>query len=54
MPALVPTQPAIQYVPGAISLEVKRQRLKLMIHLHLVAKLKMVELKLHFPMFYDV
>jgi hypothetical protein len=36
--ALGPTQPRIQWVPGALSLGVKRRGVKLTTHLHLVPR----------------
>jgi hypothetical protein len=38
--ALGPTQPPIQWVPGTLSLGVKRPGVKLTTHLHLVPRLK--------------
>jgi hypothetical protein len=38
--ALGPTQPPIQWVPGALSLEVKQLGMKLTTHLHIVPKTK--------------
>jgi hypothetical protein len=38
--ALGPTQPPIQWVPGALSLGVKRPGVKLTTHLHLVPRSK--------------
>jgi hypothetical protein len=46
--ALGPTQPPIQRVPMAVSLGVKRP-LREADHVHLVPRLRMVELYLHFP-----
>jgi hypothetical protein len=39
--ALGPTQPPIQWVPGALTLGVKRPGVKLTIHLHLVPRSRM-------------
>jgi hypothetical protein len=47
-PALGPTQPPKQWVPGALSLGVKRQRIEAdHTYLHLVPRSRMVELYLH-------
>jgi hypothetical protein len=49
-PVLGPIQPPIQWVPGALSLGVKRPGVKLTTHLHLVPSSKeCVELYLHSP-----
>jgi hypothetical protein len=48
--ALGPTQPPIQWVPGSVSPGVKRHHVKLMTYVHLVPKLRMMELKLPSPM----
>jgi hypothetical protein len=40
-PALGPTQPSIQWVPGALSLGVKRPGVKLTTRLHLVPRSRM-------------
>jgi hypothetical protein len=40
-PALGPTQPPIQWVPGALSLGVKRRGVKLTTHLHLTPRSRM-------------
>jgi hypothetical protein len=45
--ALEPTQPLIQWIPGALSLRVKWQVLNLITHLYLVPRSRMVELYLH-------
>jgi hypothetical protein len=45
-PTLGPTQPHIQYVPGALFPAVN-----LITHLHLVSRLRMVELYLHYPIY---
>jgi hypothetical protein len=42
-PALGHTQPPIQWVPGALSMGVKRPGLELTTHLHLVPRLRMCE-----------
>jgi hypothetical protein len=39
--ALGPTQPPIQWVPGALSLGIKRPGVKLTTHLHLVPRPRM-------------
>jgi len=39
-PALEPTQPPIQWVPGALSLGIKRQDVKLTTQLHSVPRSK--------------
>jgi hypothetical protein len=39
-PALGPTQPPIQWVPGVLSLGVKRPAVKLTTHLHIVSRSK--------------
>jgi hypothetical protein len=38
-------EPPIQWLPGAISQEVKRPGVKLTTHLHLVSRIRMVELR---------
>jgi hypothetical protein len=48
-PALEPTQPPVQWVPGAVYPGIKRQGVKLTTLLHLVPMLRMVELYLHSP-----
>jgi hypothetical protein len=47
--ALGPTQPPIQWEPGAISLGESGRGVKLTIHLHLVSESIMVEKYLHGP-----
>jgi hypothetical protein len=44
-PALGPTHPPIQWVPGGLSLGIKR----LITHLHLMPRLRMVDLYFHSP-----
>jgi hypothetical protein len=51
-PALGPTQPPVQWVPGALSLGVNGRVVKLTTHLHLVPRSRMVELYLHSPIPY--
>jgi hypothetical protein len=46
-PALGPTQPPIQWVPGSPSPGVKRHVRELNTHLHLVPRSRMVELNLN-------
>jgi hypothetical protein len=46
---LGPTQPPIQWVPGALPLGVKRPGREVTTHLHLVLRSRMVELYLHSP-----
>jgi hypothetical protein len=47
--ALGPTQPPIQWIPGALSRGVNGRGMKPTTHLHLLPKLRMVELYLHSP-----
>jgi hypothetical protein len=53
-PTLGSTQPFIQWVPLAVSPGVKRQLVKLTTYLHLVPKLRIMELKLHSPLAFMV
>jgi hypothetical protein len=48
-PALEPTQPPIEWVPGALSPRVKRPGVRLTIHLHSVPRLRMLEALPPFP-----
>jgi hypothetical protein len=45
------TQPPIKYIPAPLYLGVKRPERELTIHLHLVLKLGIVELYLHYPIY---
>jgi hypothetical protein len=47
--ALRPTQPPIQWVSGTVSPGISGKGVKLTTHLHLMPKLRMVELHLHYP-----
>jgi hypothetical protein len=50
-PAVGPTQPHIQWVPGALSPGVKQREVTLTTYFHLVPRLRVVELYLHSPIY---